>query len=151
MALGEVGKKFMEEHAREDERGVYHVTQKEYTGYMSSQGISKDILDAKKSADQELVNGMYLFGHDQLMNRVNKDIKDGGDGRSQKVEMSVNIPDGSISMSVNSHRAYPKPNQQGEKVDKVNVTNLQINQQRLLDKAQMKDCESEMKKKLGLL
>ncbi len=149
MSLGEVGKKFMEDHAREDERGVFHVTQKDYTGYMADQGISKDILDATKVAQQELVNGMYMFGHDKLMGRVDKDIANGGNGRSQKVEMSVNIPDGSINMGITSHRSYPIPNTDN-KIDKVNITNLQYNQSRLLNKDLMKTHESETKKKLGL-
>lgn len=148
--LGESGKKFVSENAREDERGTYHVTQKAYVGFMNEQGVPKQVLDTIGNAHEELVNGMYLFGDEKLKAKVKAEQKAGHDGKDQKVQMSVNIPNGHIDMLMESSKSYPVPRGNGERIDKANVTHFNMNQKRLLNKDILSECEAEMKKLLKL-
>lgn len=150
MAIGETALDFLKKEATMDERNVGHVTQKKYLEFMGQNGVTKEVLDAVNTAHRELTNGMYMFNNEQLTSQVATAKKEGRDPSREKATLSINIPNGSIVMTTHAAKTYPIPRQPGATVTKTNITQLDFNQNRLMDKQLCASCEEEMRKQLGL-
>lgn len=150
MALGETGYEFLKKEATIDDRGSAHVTQKKYMEFMSSNGLTKEIMEAYKNAHAELVNGMYMFNKDQLIEQIDRAKKEGRDPAKEKMSTAVNIPCGNIALESFAKKSYPVPKQPGQTVDKYMVNKLTFTQTRLFDKELCSTTESELQKKLGM-
>ena len=144
-SIGTKGFNFIKENATVDGNNA-RLTQKQYTEFMNSCGISKEILDTKIAADQELINGMYKFSDEML----SKQVKNSKEPEKEEFECIVNIPNGNIDLTLTASKKYPIPNGGGKTVTKCNVAHLNIKQTRMLDKNLLETCEQQMAKLLNL-
>ena len=140
---------FLKKEAVVDERGTAHVTQKKYGEFMESHGVTKEVLESMTTATNDLVNGMYKYNSERLKDKIAEAKKKGDDPQKATVRTVVNIPQGNIQMVSTGAKNYPVPGS-GERITKVNVASLQINQQRMIDKDVIADMEKDIKKQLGL-
>lgn len=131
------------------DKGVAHVTQKDYMQFMADHGVTKDVIDATNAAHKELVDGMYQFNAEHLKAAIHEIKQAGGDTHKAKFKTVINIPKGNITMESTAAKTYPVPNSP-DKVTKVMVTNLSIDQERFIDKDMIASMEAEFKKDLGL-
>lgn len=150
MSYGQDALNFLKENATINEEGNAHVTQKQYTAFMSSKGVTKEALEAKIEADKELLNGCYLFANENLKGKVEAALKNGGDASKETAAVTINIPGGSINMVATAAKTYPVPSKPGESTTKTNVVRLDIKQQRMLEKELCEQCEQQMAKLLGI-
>lgn len=147
--MAETALDFLKKEATVDERGTAHVTQKKYVEFMEAHGVTKEVLEAHNDATNDLVNGMYQFNSQRLKDHIAKAKKAGEDPQKATVRTVINIPSGNIQMTSTGAKNYPVPGSD-TRVTKVNVTSLQINQQRMINKDLIEDMEREIKKSLGL-
>lgn len=150
MAVGETGLAFLQKEATVDDRGVSHVTQKKYLEYMAQNGVTSDVVKAYTSAHEELVNGAYLYAAGRLTDQVEEAKKAGRNPFAEKASIGINIPNGSIDLTITAAKTYPIPKKPGETVTRTMVGNLDIRQQRLMDKGICAAAEEEMRKQLGI-
>ena len=150
MAIGETGLAFLQKEATVDERGVYHVTQKKYQEYMTASGVTQDVLKAVNDAHSELIAGMYTHTNDRLKEQVAEAVKAGRNPFAEKASIGVNIPGGSIDLSMTAAKTYPIPRKPGESVTRTCVASLDFRQHRLMDKGICAAAEEEMRKQLKI-
>lgn len=139
---------FLQKEATKDERGTFHVTQKKYFELMAANGITRDVIEAVEKAHGGMMNGMYQFNAAQLKDSIAEAKKDGRDPSKEKVRLSINVPNGSITMESAAAKSYPIPREPGKTVTKTMVTTLVINKTRSLDKDLCAATEAEMSKQL---
>lgn len=143
---------FLRDNMTQDENGDFHLTQKKYEEYMSSTGVTKDILSAVDSAQRDLVNAMYAVNAEELIKRVEKDKEEGKsqeDISKNDVLFAVNVPDGSIKLTNTASKTYPIPGQKDQYTTKFMVAKLEINQKRKLDADQCRTYEDQVATLMG--
>ena len=150
MNVGENALRFLQDNVTMDETGTGHVTQKKYIEFMGTMGVTKEVLDVMNAAHGELYNGMYRYNHHALSTSVDEAKKNGTDPTKQKVVLSINVPNGSVTMTTSAAKSYPIPRQPGETITKTMVTSLDIRQVRHFDKELCRSCEDEMRRQLGI-
>ena len=142
---GENAYEFLCKEATQDERGTYHVTQKNYMSFMAQNGITKDVMEAVDNVHGELYNGMYRFNIEKLKENGDIAVKEGRDPKAERVVTVINCPGGNIRMVSNMAKTYPIPKQPGETVTKPAVSSLEHNRLRLMDKELVSSCEEEIR------
>lgn len=150
MAIGETGLAFLQKEATVDDRGVSHVTQKKYLEFMAQNGVTLDVIKAHTAAHEELVNGSYLYAADRLKDQVAEAKKAGRNPFTEKASIGINVPNGSIDLTLTAAKVYPLPKKPGETVTRTMVGKLDFRQNRLMDKNICASAEEEMRKQLGL-
>lgn len=147
--IGENGYEFVKAHAIQDTHGVYRVKLKDWVEYMNSHGLTREILDAKDAADNELINGMYRFNAERIEDAINKAKEEKRDPAKEKVTTTVAVLHGSVQLSSNASKVFPYPGRD-ERVTKYMVSSLDIDQQRQLNKELLAEYEENIKKCLSL-
>lgn len=155
MSVGENAREFLSKKITHDDRGVGHVSQKDYYGFMETAGIPKELLDAKIAADKEFINGLYLVTNDDLKKQVDEAIKNGQNPLACKAITNVKQPEGPMKIVIDASRKFLASSAVGdssaprEPITKTCVTRLDWKVNRLFDKPTMRSCEEEMQKKLA--
>lgn len=141
---------FVRQNAVADDSGNYRIAQKKYMEYMASQGIPKEVMQAYREADTNLLNAMYEFNAEEMLKRCEEDKKNGDDPSKRVIKLSVTVPDGAYKMTTYGAKQYPLPNKSGETITKTMVTRLTIDQDRKLDKALCVSYEKKLADLLGV-
>lgn len=141
---------FVRQNAVADDSGNYRIAQKKYMEYMASQGIPKEVMQAYREADTNLLNAMYEFNAEEMLKRCDEDKKNGDDPSKRVIKLNVTVPDGAYKMITYGAKQYPLPNKSGETITKTMVTRLTIDQDRKLDRALCVSYEKKLADLLGV-
>lgn len=159
MANGKQAQEFLEKNIQYDEKGDGHVSQQAYYDYMASAGITKEIIDAKLEAQEELVRGLFLTAAHKLGERVDEAKKEGRDGKDEGLTINVKIPKGNIKLHMDASRTFLASQAVGDKsaprkpITKTCVIRLDTKNSAMLGgsfKETIRTVENEMRARLGL-
>lgn len=119
---------FVTEHATNTGKNKYSITKTQYFDYMTSQGLSKDIIEKYNTVHADLMNGVDQFNTD----KVSELVKDkAGDGKvavkdvandDYKVQTSVVTAAGTLKVVNRAARVSTTPATFGNKSGEVKTT-----------------------------
>lgn len=153
----EVGKefsKFLAEKGTKDEKDgkiSTTLTLKNYREFLTSQGITKEILEKQAAVEAEVTDGINRYNGDTLSAKVKELVDAGKADEAKKAESSVTVttPFGVRKVRTQSYRNYPVPGSD-KKVDKTFIVTDDYKMSRSTDKNVVKSYEDNLKKLLGI-
>lgn len=152
MAIGESGYEFIKEHATKKDNGEYHIKMKDYLSFMKDHGIDRSILEATSEAHNELVNGLYRFNANNVLDGIEEAKKANDpavDPAKVRVSTVLHTLDGTISLKSDASKTFPNPSQ-GGKITKFMTSTMKISNPSSFDDDLMNEIQDRVKEALGL-
>lgn len=127
------------------------LTLKNYRDFLTSQGITKEILEKQASVETEVTDGINRYNGDVLSAKVEELVKAGKTDDAKAVESSVSVttPLGTRKVTAASYKKYPIPSSD-EKVEKGYVITDDYKMTKSVTKSIVADYEANLKKLLGI-